>query len=95
MSHTTQYVLPQGLQQAVLAIVAQHEIGAGAQMFLPLVPGFRLWLLQRALAHAEVPESQSDQGDQGDQGLGEMAQQQCRQAVVLGIEQQGHSGIDG
>ena len=47
------------------------------------------------MAHADVPETQADQGDQGNQRLGEITQQQGPQAVVIGVEQQGHVRVRG
>ncbi|MNR59080.1 hypothetical protein D3C85_1802520 [compost metagenome] len=47
------------------------------------------------MPHPDVPEADTDQGNQRYQRLGEIAQQQGQQVVVIGVEQQGHLGIRG
>ena len=58
MSRAALDVLLQALQQAVLAAAAEQEVGAAAQVFLQLSTVAAGWLLQRPLAHAQVPQGE-------------------------------------
>jgi len=82
----------QGVQQGALAAAAQQEVGAGLQVFLQLSACFGRWRLDRALAHAGLPERQGDQRGERHQRLGEIAHQQGEQVVHVAIEQQAHVG---
>jgi len=76
-----QNVVLQGLQQRALAAAAQQEIRAGLQVFLQLATSLGRRCLDRAVAHACLPQPQGSQRNQGDEGLGEITEQQGKQIV--------------
>ncbi|MNF59563.1 hypothetical protein D3C84_411570 [compost metagenome] len=94
-AHAAQDVFLQSLHQAGLSVVAQDEIGTGAQVFLKLPTCLRCRLQQWPLTHTEVPETQADQREQCHQRLREVAHQQEGQAVVIGVEHQRHVCVGG
>lgn len=70
MLGAAQDVLAQGVQQSLLAGMAQQEVGAGLQVLAQLAPGPGGRGLHRPVTNPDMPQPQAEQRRQGDQCLG-------------------------